>query len=1083
MKPERWSHIEQLYHAALERPANQRAAFLAEVCADDLKLLSEVEMLIAANEQAGGFLASPAIELEARNMAVEAAAPPLTVQIGQQLSHYTILSRIGAGGMGEVFLARDSVLERRVALKLLPGQFTQNAERLQRFVREAKAASALNHPNIITIYEIGEVATALGKTHFIATEFIEGETLHTWTPDPEKRLRQILNIAVQVASALDAAHKAGIVHRDIKPENVMVRPDGLVKVLDFGLAKLSTPPRSSPDTDAQTLVEGMKTRPGVILGTLRYMAPEQARGHSVDARSDIFSLGVVLYELLTGQALFAGDTDADVVAAIIRKEAPPLVECLPEVPPELECVVQKALAKDAGSRYQSAEEMREALRSVRAVLPADSPPAMPRTFETETSRARVVTAVSDMLRRPRVLTTIVVAVGVAALVLVASLLWLRAAPHQPSSEAIGWYDKGTRSLRDGAYYEASKALERAVQIDDKFVLAHARLAEAWTELDYSDKAKREILRARSLVYDLSPLPRLEGLYLQAITHVVLRELAPAVENYQQITREVSNAEKAHAYVDLGRAYEKNDEIDKAIESYLEATRLAPSDPAAFLRLGILYGRQQNLKSGLEAFHQAEALYQALSNYEGVTEVFYQRGFLFKTLNKLPEARAQLEEALGITKTTANQYQQIRAMLVLSSVSAAEGNATQAEQQATQAIELGQVNGIENQATGGLIWLGNSFLTRGEYSDAEKYYKQALDLARRNNGRENEAWAVLQLGSVRSQQHDTDAALSYIEQVLPFYRQGGYRKYLSQALIVLGRLYRNKGDYETALRTFNELLKLAEDAGDQSQMAFSHEGIGSVLALQEQYSEAFRHFDEGYEINKLLNARVHLGYAGINRASALWQTGRYEEAQAALDEASSIARRPEGTNKLLLAYVYVINGGLELSLLNFPESKISSQQALDLAGTQHKDIAIQAKYLLGLAQARSGAPRAGQLLCKEAVEIANGAGDPQLLSSAWLAWAEAILENGEAQRALETALRAQASFTRFGQQESEWRAWLIAARASVRLREAAKAHEYSSHASDGLSHLKQKWGPEAYNGYITRKDIQHALGQLGQVVKP
>jgi serine/threonine protein kinase len=1084
MKPERWQRIQEMYHAALDSAANQRSALLAEACADDDALRREVEVLLAANEQAGGFLATPALELEAKNIAAENSEPNLSIQVGQELSHYKIISRIGVGGMGEVFLARDSVLERRVALKLLPVQFTQNAERLQRFVREAKAASALNHPNIITIYEIGEVATALGNTHFIATEYIEGETLRDWTVDPENRLRQTLNVGVQVASALDAAHKAGIVHRDIKPENVMVRPDGLVKVLDFGLAKLTTPTTDSSETSAPTLLDGMKTRPGIILGTLRYMSPEQSRGHSVDARSDIFSLGVVLYELLTGQPLFAGETDADVVAAIIRKEAPLLAECLPEVPSELECVVQKALAKDADARYQSAEEMREALRAVRAALPeADNLATRSRPFETAASGASVVTVLSDILRRPRVLTTIVVSIAVAALVLVASLLWLRAAPHQPSSEAIGWYDKGTRSLRDGAYYEASKRLERAIQKDDKFVLAHARLAEAWTELDFSDRANNEILRARSLVGDLSAVPRLEGLYLRAITHVVLREFALAIDNYQQITREVPDAEKAHAYLDLGRAYEKNDEIDKAIASYLESKVRAPSDAAAFLRLGILYGRKQNLESAQEALQEAENIYQDESNEEGVTEVLYQRGRLLINLRKLSEARSQLERALKKATATENQYQQVRAMLVLSSISASEGQARQAEEQATRAIELAQKSGIENQATGGLIWLGNSFKFRGEYGDAERYYKQALDLARRNNGRENEAWALFQLGVLRTSQHNTEEGLSLIEQALDFYRKGGYRNSLSLALIQKGRLDRDKGDYESAVRTFNELLTVAEEADDQAQMALSHEGLGNVLARQERYPQALLHFDENYTINKSLNARVFVGYAGINRATVLWQIGGYEKAKAALDEVSSIAKGPEGSNKLLLAYVYMIDGGIELSLQNFPQSKKNSQQAINLAGTDYKDIAIQARYTLGLAQARAGAQRAGQLLCKEAVDLATPTGDPQLLSSALLALAQALLESGDAQRALETALQAQEIFARFAMQESEWRAWLIASRASERLGEKPKANDYAARASDGLSHLEQKWGSGPYNGYLARPDIQHSLGQLGRILKP
>jgi Tol biopolymer transport system component/serine/threonine protein kinase len=364
MEPERWQRIEQLYHAALERDRERRNAFLAEACADDEALRGEVEMLLSANEKAGEFLAVPALELEAKQMAAEGPGQSLGVEVGQELSHYKILSSLGAGGMGEVYLAHDKILERRVALKLLPVQYTQNDERLQRFIQEAKAASALNHPNIITIYEIGEVATAQGMTYFMATEYIEGETLRDWRSDEAERVRQTLKIVIQVASALDAAHRAGIVHRDIKPENVMVRPDGLVKVLDFGLAKLISRPVSSLDTEADTIVEAIRTVPGMLLGTLRYMSPEQARGRGVDARSDIFSLGIVLYEMLTGEALFAGETDADVVAGIIHKEAPPLALYLSDVPVELERIVRKTLAKDAGQRYQDVRDLEIDLRAL-----------------------------------------------------------------------------------------------------------------------------------------------------------------------------------------------------------------------------------------------------------------------------------------------------------------------------------------------------------------------------------------------------------------------------------------------------------------------------------------------------------------------------------------------------------------------------------------------------------------------------------------------------------------------------------------------------------------------------------------------
>jgi serine/threonine protein kinase len=367
MNPERWRQLEDIYHAAMGRAAMERAAFLDEVCAGDEALRRDVEALLAAHDQLDGeaadFLNSPALEIEARAIATAIESPIHREQLG----HYRILSRIGAGGMGEVWLARDTRLDRRVALKLLPSQFTQEAERLQRFVREAKAASALNHPNIITIHEIGEI----GAVRFIATEFIEGVTLRRRMADERLELGEALGIAVQIAAALDAAHRAGIIHRDIKPENVMVRPDGLVKVLDFGLAKLIAPPSEQPgvvDTNAPTMAQEMRTTPGIILGTLQYMSPEQARGRDVDARSDIFSLGVVIYEMITGERLFAGDATADIIAAIIHKTPEPLSQFTPESTSELERIVRKALAKDRQSRYQTARDLQIDLQSVKQEL-------------------------------------------------------------------------------------------------------------------------------------------------------------------------------------------------------------------------------------------------------------------------------------------------------------------------------------------------------------------------------------------------------------------------------------------------------------------------------------------------------------------------------------------------------------------------------------------------------------------------------------------------------------------------------------------------------------------------------------------
>jgi eukaryotic-like serine/threonine-protein kinase len=312
------------------------------------------------------------------------------------LSHYRIISRLGAGGMGEVFLAEDTHLGRRVAVKVLPAAFTGDAERLRRFEQEAKAASALNHPNIITIHEIGH---ASGE-HFIVTEYIAGRTLRERLRDAMK-LTEALDIAAQAAGALAAAHEAGIVHRDIKPENLMLRPDGYVKVLDFGLAKLVEQRPVEVDSLAPTVAK-VDTEPGVLLGTVQYMSPEQARGLQVDSRSDIFSLGVVLYEMVAGRRPFMGETKTDIILAIVDKEPPPLSEYVPDAPQELERIVSKALRKDREARYQHIKDLLLDLRDLKQELefraklartaPSDASvrgPAVDSVRQTEIATARL----------------------------------------------------------------------------------------------------------------------------------------------------------------------------------------------------------------------------------------------------------------------------------------------------------------------------------------------------------------------------------------------------------------------------------------------------------------------------------------------------------------------------------------------------------------------------------------------------------------------------------------------------------------------------------------------------------------------
>src|SRR5205085_2558516 len=382
MTPERWQRVSDLFEAALARAPSLRAAYLTDACADDAELQREVDSLLTAHEQPNGLVDERLSVLAGEILPTETAAS----LVGRTLGVYRVERELGRGGMGEVYLARDTRLHQRsVALKLLPASFSADAGRVRRLQQEARAASALNHPNIVTIYEVG----AAEGLRFIVTEYIEGQTLRELLAGGALPLSQALDIAAQTAGALAAAHTAGIVHRDIKPENIMVRSDGYVKVLDFGLAKLTEIDGADGEEQTRKLV---KTHPGVVMGTATYMSPEQARGKPTDARSDVFSFGVVLYELVTGQVPFSGETMTDTLSSIISSEPQPVTTLAPHLPRELQRIIQKTLKKKRDQRYHSTRDMLVDLKELRdelqmeAKLDQTAVPSKPETSQTSAPR-------------------------------------------------------------------------------------------------------------------------------------------------------------------------------------------------------------------------------------------------------------------------------------------------------------------------------------------------------------------------------------------------------------------------------------------------------------------------------------------------------------------------------------------------------------------------------------------------------------------------------------------------------------------------------------------------------------------------
>ena len=994
------------------------------------------------------------------------------MMIGQTVSHYRILEKLGEGGMGVVYLAEDVNLGRRVAIKFLSAQ---DHHYRARFLREARAVSTLSHQNIAHIYEYGEAADG---QPFIVMELVHGKTLHDLLNESALTVWDAVRIIEAVCEALSEAHSHGIIHRDIKPSNVIVTERGQVKVLDFGLVKhLNDEQSSAANPDAQTLL-ATRTRSNIVVGTPLYLSPEQATSGIVDGRSDLFALGALLYECITGQPAFNGSSVLEIGAQVIHVNPPPPSNVNSRISRELDRVTMKALAKKPTERYQTAQEMLEDLRATHETLSDDArrTPRISRASRTQHPSALVT--LTDAIRRPR----LSISSFLIALLAISAVVWIgiylfKAKPHQPLPDAQSWYNKGDDALREGAYYRASKALEQATSVDDQYALAHARLAEAWMELDYADKAKTELLKASSLVPDRSILPNAERHYMDAISATATRNYAAAVAAYREIAR--LTPERPQVYVDLGRALEKSDQIDEAIKNYLEATNRDPQYATAYLRVGILYAnRKQQPASATAAFDKADSLFQAMGNVEGHTEVLYQRGLLLRGTNRT-EARKNLELAFELAKANNSELQQINTMLALSRLSYSEGKTAEAQKYAEDAVEFAQNKGLENLTVRGLIQLGSSFSAAGDYAGAEREFLRARDFARANKSANLEASSMQNLGALRIQQLRTDEGLQLVQQALAFFRQNNYPAEVNVCLTSIGRANRRKGDYNAALDAIQTKLQLAQQAKDQRQIATALGDIAMVLSEQERYPEARERYDESYAISKTLGDNLNLAYNLMNKGHVLARLGLFDEAARSLAQAKELASRPEADYKPVLAELPLRNAEIALAQRNFQLARKESAEALALSsGKQYEGLAVEAKSVLGLAQAFSGDAREGVRACEEAVQMAERGVDDTLLSRMLLALAEAQYEAGDMDQALTNALKAQERFARVGQQESEWRAWLVAARASQRKGDAEAAKEQLAHSREVFSQLQQRWRPDDFNTYLARPDVQLLHKQLG-----
>jgi len=979
--------------------------------------------------------------------------------IGQTVSHYRILEKLGEGGMGAVYLAEDLHLARRVAIKFLTA--TDHHYRA-RFIREARAVSALSHINIAMVYDYGETPTG---QPFIVMEYVKGKSLSDLL-DEGLTLNRSVEIISAVAEALGEAHQQGIVHRDIKPSNVLVNERGQVKVVDFGLVKhLFEPPSSDVDLDAKTIY-ATKTRSDVIVGTPLYLSPEQATGKDVDGRSDLFALGALLYECMTGQSAFSGGSVLEIGAQIIHVTPPTPSKINPNVTPALDRVTLKALEKKVDARYQTAAEFLSDLKAAATELSGNGVPVSSRPVKPTEGFKRATDALGTLtiqLRRQRfsIASVIPIFIGAGLLIWAAYYFWPRTY-YQPSAGALHWYNEGTDNLRDGAYYQASKALTQAIQIDDNYALAHARLAQAWTELDYRDKAKDEMLAVTSIT-DKHPVSPEDALYLEAIRATVRRKFDDAVKAYTEISHLSPN--ESRVYVDLGYAYENLGDTDKALENYLKAIQLNDKQYAtAYLRAAVVYNRKGDVENATKMFNEAEALYKAASNSEGLNELNRQRGVLYRSQGEYEKAKSLFQASLDAARAMGNEPQQITALIDLSYLASSRGLVSEAENWAEQAVKIAQQKQLENLAAGAVLELGNAFSAKGDYGKAEYYFNQALQIASTNKGRLREARALTNLGGLYIRTLRIDDGLGKADQALTFFKQENYPRDAVTCLSHIGRGHRRKGDYAAAQQAFNEKLKLAMQIKSQPAIAESYVDLGSLLLDQERLPEALEQYDKAIQLYGSTNEYL-VAFCNTNRAQILMRLGRSDEAGHLLDDLLKSTAKDA-----LLPDVHLIQAELSLSQQKWQQAISFGNEAIKAGGAK-SNIGIEAQHVLALAKAWLAARTDAQKLCDDSMKAAAEAGDFALQSRSLLACAEVSLKANDLENASKLAAQAQERFARGGQLASEWRAWLIASQASKNLGDNNKAQEQMRNAESTRSKLEQQWGSDTFKQYATRPDIQ------------
>jgi len=688
MADENWQKVREIFDVALQKEPQARQSYVLEACGEDKILLAEVESLFSTFDKLDGFMDKPAVQ----EFADVVEAETKTLEKGKCFGHYEVIEQIGRGGMGEVYLARDKKLDRKVAIKILHEKFAQHESNLQRFISEAKAASALNHPNILTIYEFGESDGA----HYIVSEFIKGKTLRAILKGETLKLLEGLDISMQIANALCTAHEAHLIHRDIKPENIMVRPDGFVKVLDFGLAKLVEQKNQSILGLEESTVRQNQTAKGVIMGTVNYMSPEQAKGERVDERTDIFSLGVLIYEMIAGRIPFAGDSVSETFANLINAEPQPLSRFASNVPNELQRIVAKMLRKTKDERYQTMRDLLTDLKNLneglsfaekleRTASPeAENATAIPQATPGDANKETAETqrSFSQKIKNRKWVVALTV---FAALIAGAIVFYQNWNLNQPPSVQDLYLQGRFYAVRENRADNdrAIQLLEQAVALDPNHALAHAELARAYGtryfqfephQKQWEEKSHVELEKAFALAHDLPEAHEVRGFLLWMPANRFPHEQAIAA--YRRALVLNPNLDEPHQQ--LGKIYLHIGLLDEALTELRKSLELNPGNTMARYRIGIVLIHQGKYEEALRSLKSTPPdINPAIVGRDTV--------WLLISLDRREEAAELLAELIEKNPIDeGGQFASFKALML-----ALEGKAEQTDREIRDALEKGK----------------------------------------------------------------------------------------------------------------------------------------------------------------------------------------------------------------------------------------------------------------------------------------------------------------------------------------------------------------------------------------------------------